>query len=124
MSINFSTYGKVNRQWMISFLPSSQNINVVNELDEELTPGGYIHIRIRQRKNKKYITTIEGLSADLDLKRICGALKKNFNCTGQVVQDSDEVEVISLTGDQRQQVRDFLITEGIVKKEQVKVHGF
>lgn len=33
-------------------------------------------------------------------------------------------EVIQLTGDQRQHIKDFLCRVGIVKEENCKIHGF
>lgn len=41
-----------------------------------------------------------------------------------VVEHPEYGEVIQLTGDQRQNIRDFLIKVGIGKEENVKVHGF
>ena len=36
----------------------------------------YVHIRIQQRNGRKSITTVAGLSPELDLKKILRALKK------------------------------------------------
>jgi translation initiation factor 1 (eIF-1/SUI1) len=33
-------------------------------------------------------------------------------------------QVIQLTGDQREKVKTFFITEGIAAKDKIKVHGF
>jgi translation initiation factor 1 len=33
-------------------------------------------------------------------------------------------QVIQLTGDQREKVKAFFVTEGIVTKDKIKVHGF
>lgn len=37
---------------------------------------GLVHIRIQQRNGRKTLTTIQGLSADYDLKKIVRACKK------------------------------------------------
>lgn len=39
-------------------------------------------VRIQQRNGRKCLTTVQGLDNDLDLKRICKAMKKAFNCNG------------------------------------------
>lgn len=70
------------------------------------------------------MTTVQGLPDDLDQKRILKAFKKDFACNGNIVQDEDMGEVIQLQGDHRVKVSAFLIGEGIVNKEQVKLHGF
>ena len=38
-----------------------------------------------------------GLANDLDLKRICKALKKNFRCNGAVVKDDEYGDVIQVS---------------------------
>ena len=44
--------------------------------DEDGVQDGLVHIRIQQRNNRKTLTTIQGLSADYDLKKIVRACKK------------------------------------------------
>lgn len=36
----------------------------------------YIHIRIQQRNGRKTLTTVQGISADFDLKKIVRVVKK------------------------------------------------
>lgn len=38
--------------------------------------SNYVHIRIQQRNGRKSLTTVQGLTIDLDLKKILKALKK------------------------------------------------
>jgi len=89
-----------------------------------------IHIRIQQRNGRKCITTIQGLEDDLDLKRICKAMKRNFNCNGNVAENPVEQgggEVIQLQGDQRENVKDWLLAQEIVLKgdaDRLVLHGF
>eukprot|EP00924_Labyrinthula_sp_SR-Ha-C_P004763 snap_masked-scaffold_1-processed-gene-11.17-mRNA-1 protein AED:0.03 eAED:0.03 QI:0/-1/0/1/-1/1/1/0/107 len=85
--------------------------------------GAKVHIRLQQRNRRKCILTITGLADDLDLKRICKALKKNLKCNGAVVKDQEYGDIIQLQGDHRQQVVDFLVSQEIIEKEQVVVHG-
>ena len=90
--------------------------------------GGKIHIRVQQRNGRKCITTIQGLEDDLDLKRICKAMKRTFNCNGSIETDPDHGEIIQLQGDQRMNSRDWLIEQEIVARaeaeDRLAVHGF
>jgi hypothetical protein len=47
-----------------------------------------------------------------------------FCCNGTVVEDPELGQVIQLQGDQRKNVTDFLVSEKLVKKELIKIHGF
>ena len=66
----------------------------------------------------------QGLDDDLDLKRILRAWKKNFNCNGAHLIDKEKGEIIQLQGDQRANVRDFLVDQEICRAERIVVHGF
>ncbi|KAJ3027932.1 Eukaryotic translation initiation factor eIF-1 [Rhizophlyctis rosea] len=92
--------------------------------DSDAKATGYIHIRIQQRNGRKTLTTVQGLPADLDQKRILKAFKKEFACNGTIVQDEDLGEVIQLQGDHRLKIQQFLSGEGIVSKDKIKIHGF
>jgi translation initiation factor 1 len=50
-------------------------------------------------------------------------MKKHFNCTGTITDDKEFGEVISLTGDQKENVYNFLIKEEIYKKENIIIKG-
>ncbi|RKO88972.1 translation initiation factor SUI1 [Blyttiomyces helicus] len=92
--------------------------------DTDLKVAGYIHIRIQQRNGRKTLTTVQGLPADLDQKRVLKAFKKEFACNGTLVQDEDLGEVIQLQGDHRLKIHTFLSSQGIVPKDKIKIHGF
>jgi translation initiation factor 1 len=85
-----------------------------------------IHLRIQQN-GKRYITTIEGLDADLDQKRIMKAMKKQFNCNGNISANADRGDIIQLQGDHRSVVIEWLIAQEILTKqdaaERIVVHG-
>ncbi|KAH6764366.1 Translation initiation factor SUI1 family protein [Perilla frutescens var. hirtella] len=83
-----------------------------------------VHIRIQQRNGKKSLTTVQGLRKEFSYEKILKDLKKEFCCNGNVVQDKELGKVIQLQGDQRKNVSHFLITAGLVKKDQIKIHGF
>ena len=83
-----------------------------------------VHIRIQQRNAKKTITTIEGLDASIDFKKIVKYIKKKFNCNGSIIKTVDDIDIIQLQGDQRENIKNFLIKENIVSEDFIKVHGF
>ena len=83
-----------------------------------------LHIRIQQRNGRKSITTVQGLASDLNLKLILKTWKKSFTCNGAIVDDEEHGKIIQLQGDKRIDVRDFLVSEEINRKEDVVVHGF
>ncbi|KAI3440870.1 SUI1 domain-containing protein [Psidium guajava] len=85
----------------------------------------YVHIRVQQRNGRKSLTTVQGLKKEFSYNKILKDLKKEFCCNGTVVQDPELGQVIQLQGDQRKNVSTFLVQQaGIVKKEQIKIHGF
>ena len=91
--------------------------------DELIGSGDLIHIRVQQRNGRKCITTVQGLSAELDLKKIMKALKKDQCCNGTVVEDDDMGSVLQLQGDQRDAVEKFLVANEIATKDKTKKHG-
>jgi len=86
------------------------------------------HIRVQQRNGRKCITTLDGLEEDLDLKRICKAMREAFSCNGNVVMKEGEEEgVIQLQGDQRDNIKTWLLEQEIILKsesDRIVVHGF
>lgn len=84
----------------------------------------YVHIRVQQRNGKKCLTTVQGLKKEFSYDKILKDLKKDFCCNGNVVQDKELGKIIQLQGDQRKNVSQFLVQAGLVKKDQIKIHGF
>ncbi|KAI4363796.1 hypothetical protein MLD38_019968 [Melastoma candidum] len=93
---------------------------------EDSGPGtkDYVHVRVQQRNGRKSLTTVQGLKKEFSYNKILKDLKKEFCCNGTVVQDPELGQVIQLQGDQRKNVSTFLVQTGIVKKDQIKIHGF
>lgn len=83
-----------------------------------------VHIRVQQRNGKKSLTTVQGLPAEFDLKKILKALKKEYCCNGCVVEDAEAGKVLQLQGDQRKNVSTFIIENELAKKDNIKIHGF
>ncbi|KAK7290853.1 hypothetical protein RIF29_05586 [Crotalaria pallida] len=96
------------------------------EAKESDAPGAkeYVHIRIQQRNGKKSLTTVQGLKKQFSYEKILKDLKKEFCCNGNVVQDKELGKIIQLQGDQRKNVSQFLVQAGLVRKDQIKIHGF
>jgi len=96
----------------------------------ELTTGARtnkIHVRAHQM-GRKWITTIEGMDDDLDLKRISRAMKSSFHCSAAVVTDEDSgEEIIKLSGNQKEAVREWLIAAEILTEreatDRLVLHG-
>ena len=83
-----------------------------------------VHIRIQKRSGRKHITTITGLKQDLDFPRLLKAFKKSFKCIGALDVQNDIVIAITLSGDQRDNVKNFLLKEEIILDEKcVIIHG-
>jgi len=82
-----------------------------------------IHIRIQQRNGRKTLTTVQGLPSVLDFKKILKVVKKEFACNGTIIDD-EAGQVIQLQGDQRKQLKGFLVNELEINGDDIKVHGF
>lgn len=105
-------------------VPTFDSLNDTNELSENSAGAkDYVHIRTQQRNGKKCLTTVQGLAAAYDLKKVLKALKKEYCCNGTVVEDEDLGKVLQLQGDQRKNVAAFLVGNNLCKKEVIKVHG-
>eukprot|EP01029_Cantina_marsupialis_P023040 TRINITY_DN568_c0_g1_i1.p1 TRINITY_DN568_c0_g1~~TRINITY_DN568_c0_g1_i1.p1 ORF type:complete len:115 (-),score=30.18 TRINITY_DN568_c0_g1_i1:281-598(-) len=85
--------------------------------------GQKVHIAVQQRTTRKSITTVQGLAEDLDLKKILRAFKRKFKCNGAVIKHKTMGEVIQLQGDQREGIREFLISQEINTDDQIIIHG-
>ncbi|KAJ3205389.1 Eukaryotic translation initiation factor eIF-1 [Entophlyctis luteolus] len=96
--------------------------DIGDEVDVEVQ--GYIHIRIQQRNGRKTLTTVQGLPAEIDPKKVLKAFKKEFACNGNIIEDEEHGECIQLQGDQRAKVLQFLTEQEISTKDKIKLHGF
>lgn len=93
------------------------------EVDSGVVTKNLVHIRLQMRSGRKSLTTIQGLSGKIDLNKLTKAFKKEFCCNGSIVEDKELGRVIQLQGDQRDNVRKFLIEEELADKDNIKVHG-
>lgn len=83
-----------------------------------------VHIWVRQRTGRKYITEVNGLAEDLNLKKIIKCWRHIFHVSVAKAINSKDEKIIRLQGDQRDGIFNFLLEEKIITKEYIKVHGF
>jgi translation initiation factor SUI1 len=94
------------------------------EIDNTLLKSSKVTITLDKRGGKKCITNVIGMADDLDLHKILSYLKKKHNCSGSILKDDKYGEVMSFTGDQKENIYNFLINEEIYNKEDIIVKGF
>lgn len=87
-----------------------------------------IHIKIKKRTGKTFLTYVENLDKlDLPegmkkqeyLDKIIKMFKKKLMCGGFIEED-----VIVLNGDHRDGIKEIIMKQNIVKESQIKMHGF
>lgn len=94
------------------------------ELDNETgDSSSFVHIRVTQRNGRKCVTTVENMDASLDLNMILKTVQRKFCCGGSLQKDENNV-VIELLGDQRANLKEFLLSERLVRKNKLKIHGY
>jgi translation initiation factor 1 len=100
-------------------------MDIQKELDDfyQNDFGEKIHIRIQQRNGKKSISSVSGLPSDLDLKKILKTFKKSFKCNGCIIEN-ENTKVIQLQGDQRLNIKNFLVENDISDIRNIIIHGF
>jgi translation initiation factor 1 len=124
--ISYIIYSFINSTSNIfpNLLPSSLSLPLDPfAVKEDVRDSTKVHIRVQQRSGRKSITTVQGLAGDLDLKKIARVLKKTFHCDGTVNIDEEHGEILQLSGDQRTNIREFLIDQQICHEDQIVIHG-
>ncbi|KAM3134197.1 hypothetical protein pb186bvf_013715 [Paramecium bursaria] len=85
-----------------------------------------IHVHLKKRSARKTQTIVVGIPDIFDLNKIVRFWKKQFSCTGGIIakdQDYNLETTIRLTGDNRQSIAKFLVSEGIALNDNIKIHG-
>lgn len=120
--LNFNPLGTAN--WDA---PTNGGVDASSSATPQKTYTHKIHVRVQQRNARSYITTISDMDEDLDLKRICRAMRNAFSCNGTVINDKDHGEIIQLQGDQRDNLKTWLVDVEILTakeaKERLVLHG-
>lgn len=91
--------------------------------DPENPQTSPVHIRVQQRKAKCYVTTVQGLAEDLDLKLIKKYIKHTCKVSGTLRKDEEYGLILIFSGDIRHKIFDFLTQHHICSADLVKVHG-
>lgn len=89
-----------------------------NELLTELDNDSHqIDIYVKQLNGRKRITQINGLSIE-QIHNIVQKLRHSLNCRA-TIRDN----IIELSGNQSEKVKDFLIKECMINQKSIRVHG-
>jgi translation initiation factor 1 len=117
-SENFTTVSTMNTYMDLDVGSGSSAAIDLSSLDK--TRVDKIHIRTQQM-GKKWITTIDGLDEDLDQKKIARHLQKDLHCSAKVSQSKEGKDVITLQGDQRTLLKEWLVTSEVLTAEEGKI---
>ena len=82
-----------------------------------------IHINITKRNARKYITTIEGLEEkyfEKGIKYFLKKVKKKFSCNGSIDKKTNNIQ---MQGDQRENIKSYLIERYNFDDYDIVVHG-
>jgi translation initiation factor SUI1 len=93
------------------------------EINNSLLGNSKVTITVEKRGSKRFITNVTGMADDLDLHKILSYLKKKHNCSGSILKDEKYGEIMSFTGDQKENIYNFLIDEKIYDKEDIIIKG-
>lgn len=97
--------------------------NLFENSESMLLSNSKVTISIRQRNGRQCTTNVIGMADDLDLKKILSYIKKTHNCNGSVIKDPNHGEVMTFSGDQKENIYNFLVDEEIYKKEDIIIKG-
>ena len=112
----------VNVKQTKEFDPAEPGAKKQEEADVGRT--GMIHLYFQKRNARKCLTLVQGLPEDLDLEKIARTFRKMWHCNGTKHHSEKWGEIIQLQGDHRNQVKQFLIEEGIGTKDNIQKHGY
>lgn len=114
---NFTLYGDPND------IPMFDDDNMIYE-----NHGKELHFRVQQR-GRKNITIISGIeSLGCDLKKLSSKLSSHFSCSCSIktISDGDDAgkKIFKMSGDHRQEIKEYLLEHEYVDKYDVlTIHG-
>ena len=88
------------------------------EFGEETLFNNKIHIYVKQRTIRSYITTIKGIPQEIKLEKLLKLLKTKFNCNGNIKDGA-----IQIQGKYNMMLVEYLDTLKIASKEDIILHG-
>nr|CCC95199.1 unnamed protein product [Trypanosoma congolense IL3000]CCC95201.1 unnamed protein product [Trypanosoma congolense IL3000] len=95
-----------------------QKRTVQNALDAQK-----VHIRVQQRKGKKFVTSVQGLNQALNFRRINREFQRRWGCNGTVISTPDAGVVIQLQGNWSDHIRKFLLDEHMATEQNLEIHS-
>tara|TARA_B100000073_G_scaffold28578_1_gene21855 strand:+ start:365 stop:712 length:348 start_codon:yes stop_codon:yes gene_type:complete len=102
-------------------------MNFFDHQDETDISVEKIHLHIQQRNGRKSWTHIKNLNLGDDVSEYKKLLKKMrgvFACGGNIENDDDgENIIITLQGDKRTEIRDWLVKNKLAEKDNIIIHG-
>jgi translation initiation factor 1 len=98
------------------------NDDLFNDIESSLFTST-VTIAVVKRNGKKSITHVIGMADDLDLKKILSYIKKTYSCNGSILNHETHGEIMSFTGDQKENIYNFLVNEEIYSKENIIIKG-
>ena len=99
------------------------NYDPSKELEQEL--DFKLHLRIKSRSRRKYITTVQGFPDNYDVKSILQMLKTNLACGGTVkTNDETDEKYIMLAGDKRDDIQRLFVEHNVCDEKDIIMHGY
>ncbi|EAN93618.1 putative Eukaryotic translation initiation factor 1 [Trypanosoma cruzi] len=82
-----------------------------------------VHIRVQQRKGKKFVTSVQGLNQALNFRRISREFQRRWGCNGTVIVTPDAGTVIQLQGNWSEEIKKFLLDENMATEQNLEIHS-
>ncbi|CAD2219873.1 translation initiation factor 1 [Angomonas deanei] len=103
---------------------TEQFLSQQKKAEESVLNAKKIHIHVKQRKRKKFVTTASGLNQELNFERVTRYLQQKLGCNGSVCVDPDIKEkYILLQGNWAAELAEFLLQEHMARKELLEIHS-
>ncbi|KAG5503463.1 hypothetical protein JKF63_05602 [Porcisia hertigi] len=98
-------------------------VNQQRETERAVLGGQKVHIRVQQRKGKKFVTTVQGLNQKLNFRRINREFQRRWGCNGTVIQSTEAGTVIQLQGNWSEKIKQFLLEEHMATENNLEIHS-
>lgn len=56
-------------------------------------------------------------------KKLLSSFNKNFHCSGGITDTKEYGRAVKMTGDQRENLKQFLVESGLAREDEIKTHG-
>ncbi|CBH17541.1 Protein translation factor SUI1 homolog, putative [Trypanosoma equiperdum] len=82
-----------------------------------------VHIRVQQRRGRKFVTSVQGLNQQLNFRRINREFMRRWGCNGTVITTPEAGTVIQLQGNWSEEIRTFLLEEHMATEQNLEIHS-